>query len=141
MRAFTCLALSAVFLVAPFSAACARAKVYRCMLPGGQVSYQQFPCHSDDTPIKLKDRRSGWSPLRPGERALLDSYRKEAAERHRKRPAAQKKAPKESPACWKRRKQLEAVRAKLRRGYTLDESDKLHRKRSNYADYLRQFCS
>ncbi|HHJ16117.1 MAG TPA: hypothetical protein ENJ80_05400 [Gammaproteobacteria bacterium] len=141
MRAFTCLAVSAVFLVVPFSAASARANVYRCVSPGGQVSYQQFPCHSDDAPIKLRDPGSGWSPLRPGERALLDSYRKEAAERRRKRPTAQKKVPKESPACWNRRKQLEAVRAKLRRGYTLNESDKLHRKRNNYEDYLRQFCS
>ena len=141
MRAFTCLAISAVFLVLPCSAASARANVYRCILPGGQVSYQQFPCQSDDTPIRLKDQRNGWSPLRPGERALLESYRKKAAERRRKPAAARKKTPKDSTACWNRRKQLQAVRTKLRRGYTLNESDKLHRKRNDYEDYLRQFCS
>ena len=141
MRAFTCLTIAAVFLVGPFSAASARADVYRCVLSGGHVSYQQFPCHYKDTPMQLKDRLSGWSALRPGEQALLDGYRKEGAERRRKPAGSQKKVSKETKSCWNKRKQLEAVRAKMRRGYKLDESDALRRKRSNYADYLRQFCS
>ncbi len=141
MRTFTCLAISAVFLVVPFSVASARAKVYRCVADNGHVSYQQFPCHNKDTPIKLRDNHSGWSPLRPGEQALLNSYRKEDAVQQRKPASPQQQVPEETVACWNKRKQLDTLRARMRRGYKLSESDALRRKRNNYEDYLRQFCS
>lgn len=141
MRTLTCLAVTAVILVVPFSASRARADVYRCVLNGGHISYQQIPCGNQGKPMELNDRRSGWSPLRPGERRLLKSYRDKDAARRRK-PAHRPEAPgKEARACWKKRNQLEAVRSKLHRGYKLKESGALRRKRDNYEDYLRQFCS
>ena len=141
MHASTCLAITAVFLTATFSAPTSRAAVYRCLQDDGHVSYQQIPCSNESRPMELKDRRSGWSSLRPGEQALLNSYRKEDAARSRKPSSAGKKPARETTACWNKRKQLEAVRSKLRRGYKLKEGDELHRKRDNYEDYLRQFCS
>ncbi|MCG6866246.1 MAG: DUF4124 domain-containing protein [Thiogranum sp.] len=141
MRVLTFSAISSVVLVVFISAPQAQADVYRCVSGGGHVSYQQTPCSSDSKPMHLKDRRSGWSALRPGERALLNSYRNEAAARRRELSARPKRRAEESKSCWKRRKQLEAVRSRLHRGYKLKEADELHRKQNNYEDYLRRFCA
>jgi len=141
MRTLTCLAVTTVILAAPVSSSLARGNVYRCELDDGQISYQQIPCHSGSEPMRLDNRRSGWSQLRPGERALLDSYRGKNAASRRKPAGRAKVQVKESTFCWNKRTQLEAVRSKLRRGYTLKESDQLRRKRDNYEDYLQQFCS
>ncbi len=141
MNNLTCLAVTTVILAAPVSSSLARVNVYRCELDNGQTSYQQIPCHGGSEPMRLNNRRSGWSRLRPGERALLDSYREKDAANRRK-PAGRAKAPvRTNKFCWDKRTQLEAVRSKLRRGYTLKESNQLRRKRDNYEDYLRQFCS
>ena len=139
MCIFSRLAATAVFLVVPFSASRAHVDVYRCVLDGGHISYQQIPCHYKDTPMKLQDRRIGWSALRPGERGLLNSYQKEGAALRPKASGPQQNPAKETRSCWTRRKQLEAVRSKLRHGYKLKEGDELRRKRDNYEDYLQQF--
>ncbi len=141
MRISPCFSLTVVLSVLPFLVPVARAAVYRCVGDDGLVSYQQIRCHSKDKPLILRNTRSGWSSLRPGEKALLKRYRKKDAARRRKPHSEARKTLKETPACWNRRKQLEAARAKLRRGYTLQEGETLHRKRDNYADYLRLFCS
>jgi len=36
---------------------------------------------------------------------------------------------------------LDAVKAKLRRGYNIKEGEKLHQQRSDHEGYLRQYCS
>jgi len=141
MRILICFAVTAGFLFVPFSASRARADVYRCVLDSGHVNYQQIPCSNDSKPMQLKDRRSGWSSLRPGEKALLNSYRNKGVARRRKPSGRSQKPATETKGCWNKRKQLEAVRSKLHRGYKLKEGDELHRKRDNYEDYLRQFCS
>lgn len=140
MHTFTYFVVTAA-LVAHFPASAARIKVYRCVQEDDHISYQQIPCHSGDKPMELGGRQSGWSALRPGEQALLNSYRKKDAARRRKPSVQRKKTAKESRSCWNRRKQLDAVRSKLRRGYTLQEDEVLHRKRDNHEDYLRKFCS
>lgn len=141
MRIFSCAAVAAIF---PGVVVCANptlAAVYRCVDAGGAVSYQQIACSAESKPMQISDRPSGWSALRPGERALLKSYRdNEGARRREPRPSPAKPAT-VSKACWKKRKQLDAVRNRLHRGYRLKEADELHRKRSEYEDYLRQFCS
>ena len=126
------------FLCSP-SRVCAAA--YRCVLDGGQISYQQFPCNSESRKMHLKRQSGGGSALRPGERALLKHYRDRELARRRKTSRTPKKPAVESRACWKKRKQLEAVRARLHRGYRLREADELHRKENDYRDFLRQFCS
>ena len=140
MHICTCRTIIAIIFATPFAASTARVEVYRCVQNDAHISYQQTPCHHEDKPMSLKDRRSGWSPLRPGERSLLNSYRKKDAARHRKPSGPQDKPVKESKSCWSKRKQLEAVRLKLHRGYKLKEGGALRRKRNNYEDYLRQFC-
>ena len=141
MRVLTFSAISSVVLVVFISAPQAQADVYRCVSGGGHVSYQQTPCSSESKPMHIEDRRSGWSGLRPGERALLNSYRNEAAARRRELSARPKRRAEESKSCWKRRKQLEAVRSRLHRGYKLKEADELHRTQNNYEYYLRRFCA
>jgi hypothetical protein len=134
-------AVATAIITMPLSHASARSDVYRCVQDDGHISYQQIPCHANSEPIKLNHRPSGWTPLRPGERALLDSYRKKDTSQSRKPDGQVKNAASEAKSCWKKRRQLDAVRLKLRRGYKLKEGDQLKRKRDNYADYLRQFCS
>lgn len=141
MRMLIFSAVPSLVLVTLVSASPARADVYRCVLDGGHVSYQQIPCSSESKPMNLKDQRSGWSALRPGERALLNSYRNEEAARRRELSARPKRRVEESKSCWKKRKQLEAVRSRLHRGYKLKEADELHRKQNNYEDHLRRFCA
>lgn len=141
MRLFIVSAATVVFLVLSVSASPVPADVYRCLLDGGHTSYQQVPCNAESKPMKIKVRRNGWSALRPGEQALLESYRKKDAMRLREPSDRLKKQATESKVCWKKRKQLDAVRATLRRGYKLKEGDELHRKRDLYEDYLRQYCS
>jgi hypothetical protein len=141
MRTFTCVAVTAAVLSVPFAACRVRADAYRCVLGGGHISYQQVPCNNHSKPMELKDQRSGWSPLRPGERNLLNSYRDKDATRRQKPASVPDKPATEAKACWKKRRQLEAVRSKLRRGYRLKEADELRGKRADYEDYLRQFCS
>jgi len=141
MRMLIFSAVPGVVLVTLVSASPARADVYRCVLNGGPVSYQQIPCSMESKPMDLEDRQSGWSALRPGERALLNSYRTEEAARRRELSARPKRRGEESKSCWKKRKQLEAVRSRLHRGYKLKQADELHRKQNNYEDYLRRFCA
>jgi len=142
MHAFGVLAAVAVVCSLYSPASPARTRVYRCVQVDGVVSYQQIPCGDGSRPVEIRTRHSGWTALRPGEKSLLKQYRsKPAGSPHSRQPARREPPGRESKSCWKRRKQLEAVRSRLRRGYTLDESYELRRKRDNYQDYLRQFCS
>ena len=141
MRLCSCAAAAAIFLGVLSFGSPALAAVYRCVRASGDVSYQQMRCSYASKPMKLEDRASGWSALRPGERALLKSYRDRDGKRHRKPAASASKPATAAKACWKKRKQLDAVRNRLHRGYRLKEADELHRKQNEYEDYLRQFCS
>jgi len=141
MRIFPGFALAGMLSVVSILMPAARASVYRCIGEDGRISYQQIRCDSEAKPMRFKDRQSGLSALRPGEKALLKRYRKKDAERYRKPRVRDRTSAKDARACWDRKKQLEAVRAKLRHGYTLKEDDALHRKRDNAEAYLRKFCS
>lgn len=140
MPAYTCLRAAAACIAVWFFLPPAHAAAYRCVLAGGHVSYQQIPCQYGSEPMEFTDQRIGGSSLRPGERKLLNSYLDKDAVRGRKASGAPKEPGPETRSCWRKRRQLQAVRSKLRRGYTLKESDALHRKRDDYEDYLRHFC-
>lgn len=128
-------------LAAAFPFCPAQAGIYRCEGDDGHISYQQIRCHSDAEPMRLQRRKSGWSALRPGERALLEQYHRSTAAAERKSPGEVDSTGMRSESCGKKRRQLEQVRTQLRRGYKLGESDRLHRNRDSFVDYLRQFCS
>ncbi len=122
------------------------AQVYRCTQPDGSVSFQQQACVNGGERIETGEAQPVWSSLRSGEKSLYKQYRKRDRERlQRKRQLAKNNARKKPGAaalraCWNKRKQLEAVRAKLRRGYSPAAGENLRRKRDNYEDYLRTFC-
>ena len=139
MKIFVQIATYIVLLIPLFSILYAQAAIFRCELEGGHFRYQQSPCNADSEPLILKNRSSGWSPLRESEKALVRSNQPK-----RKTPARtvpDKKTTGESKICWSKRKKLQAIREKLRHGYKLKESAALHRNRDDYEDYLKQFCS
>lgn len=121
------------------SAVCA--EVYRCVRNDGHVSYQQIRCHQNSKPLALNRHRSGWTALRSGEQALLDSYRKNDTASKEKVADAKPEHIKEPKSCLARQSQLDTVKLKLRQGYKLKESNKLHRQRDDHKDYLRRFCA
>lgn len=141
MHTYNRLAITTILITTCCSSSVACAEVYRCVQEDGHVSYQQIRCHQNSKPMALNHHRSGWTALRSGEWALLDNYREKGASLKRKQPDAIPEPGKETKACWTRRTRLDTIKSKLRHGYTLKESNKLHQQRSNYEDYLSRFCS
>lgn len=141
MKKTISLAATAIIFLLSCSSSHARIKVYRCELDNGQLSYQQFPCSGEGARIELKTRKSGWSALRKGEKSMLDAYKKRDSSSRGRHVYVAKKPVTDARTCRNRRRQLDAIRLKLRRGYKLQESDELHRKRDDHADFLRQYCS
>ncbi len=122
------------------------AQVYRCTQADGGISFQQQACAGDGERIETGEAQPVWSPLRSGEKSLYKQYRKRDRDRlkHKRKlaksNARKKPGPAKLRACWNKGKQLEAVSAKLRRGYSPAEGEGLRRRRDNYEDYLRTFC-
>jgi hypothetical protein len=120
------------------------AQVYRCVLPDGGISFQQQACAEGGTRVETGEAQAVWASLRSGEQSLYDQYRKrdKAKLKHKQQIARSKSKPEiaDDRTCWKKRQQLEAVSAKLRRGYKASKGNELRRKRDTYADYLRTFC-
>jgi hypothetical protein len=141
MHTYNYLEISIILLATCFSSSAAYAEVYRCVHDNGHVSYQQIRCHHNSKPLVLNHHRSGWTALRSGERALLDSYRDKDAAQMRKQPDTNPESGKDTKACWTRQTRLEAIKLRLRQGYTVKESNTLRRQRSNHEAYLRRFCS
>lgn len=136
----TCPALAAGIFLLACAPTNGRADIYRCVQDNGRISFQQTRCDMRSQPLRLDTAPSGWSALRPGERQLLEQYQRPAAPPAHHRPESRPRADANAKACWKARRQLQAVRAHLRRGYRLGEAPALRRKRDDYADYLEQFC-
>lgn len=133
-------ALAVYCALAPVCALSAAGKVFRCVADDGHISYQQFACAFGSEPMKIQRRPSGWTPLRPGEKRLLEAYRSKAAALPPPGTSPAKGPTREALACWKREKQLDALRAQLRRGYTVGEGQRLRRRSAEHRDYLRRFC-
>jgi len=116
------------------------AQIYQCSAGDGAVSYQDTPCGVSAQAAMRVTQSSSQSGLRPAEKAWLKQLRK--------RPKARKKVPKRSTessqqqgkTCWKKRQQLDEVRARLRRGYKPAQGEKLRRRRKAYEDYLFRYC-
>jgi hypothetical protein len=141
MRSSNHLAIATTLLAACCSISTLCAEVYRCVKNDGHISYQQIRCHQDSKPMAINHSRTGWSGLRTGEQALLGDYRKRDAVQKQKPQADILKTDGKTEACWTRKTQLDAVKAKLRRGYNIREGEKLHQQRSDHEGYLRQYCS
>ena len=134
----------AILFVVLLTEAAASAEVYRCTQPDGSLSFQQQACSHMGQRIETGEAQPVWAPLRSGEKALYQSYRK----RDRQRLAQKRKLraqPARQPAaderiCLAKRQKLESVSAELRRGYKAGRGEKLRRRRDNYEEYLRRFC-
>lgn len=118
------------------------AQVYRCTNSLGAVSYQDSPCDTEQQRVMPKLQAPVSSGLRPAEKAWL----KQLQRRPKPKPArstsgsAAGDKKRQEKACWKKQKQLDAVRAKLRRGYKPAQGESLRRKRRTYEEYLFRYC-
>lgn len=141
MRLYQCLILSGA-LIAGASAA----EIYRCTGESGEASFSQLPCAAAGTIVIPESRESSSSVggLRASEQAWLKAReRKRSAPRRQTRETAEKRtAAKARQAYQCRRKQadLDAIGAKMRRGYKPAQGEKLRRRRRAYEDYLAAFC-
>lgn len=116
-------------------------QVYRCVQADGRSSFQQTRCAQEGESIEVDTVQSGWTSLRAGEKTLLQTYReRDTRFKQRTRKTTANPTPAETTVCWNKRKRLDAVQAKLRRGYKPSQGEGLRRKRSNYTEYLRKFC-
>jgi hypothetical protein len=127
----------------------ATADIYRCRGSAGEVSYSQHPCAAATrifTPTTGAASREPGRGVRASETEWLESRRESRAQSAAKsRPAAasrdDKRKAKQAYQCQQKARALDAVSAKLRRGYKPAQGEKLRRRRDGYADYLRTFCS
>lgn len=116
--------------------------IYRCQPPGGTPTFQQVPCSGDGALVELPEPAARWEPLRPGEQSLLDQH--EARQQRRQRaPKSSRRQPARAAsdrACWEKRRRLDAVAAKLRRGYKPAQGERLRRRRDNLGDFVNRYC-
>ena len=128
----------------------ARADIYRCSGEFGEPTFSQLPCGGDST-IAVRQAPSGEGPatgLRPSERAWLDRRDRESrrGKVKKRKPRVTQAAAKTAAAtqayrCRSKRRSLDEVKAKLRRGYKPASGERLRRRRRAYEDYLSTFCS
>ncbi len=114
---------------------------FRCVQADGRFSFQRTRCAGEGESIVVDSVQSGWTSLRAGEKSLLKSYRdRDSKRKQRSRKVAKKTKSVETTGCWNKRKRLDAVNARLRRGYKPSQGEGLRRQRANYEEYLDKFC-
>lgn len=126
----------------------ADAAVYRCVGAHGEVEFTQQAC---DTGATLAVLPSGSSAvpgkgLRSGERRWLqkraNEKRKQPAPRRRSTGAGNGAAKARAAyRCLRKRRQLDALNAEMRRGYKAGRGERLRQRQRGYEDYLEEFCS
>ncbi len=117
--------------------------VYRCVGAEGVPTYQQLPCAGQGGQIRLAEPAARWEALHPGERALLEDRRSGERPRQGGVPVKQRRgttAKASERSCWQKRRHLDAVSAKLRRGYKPAQGERLRRRRDDLADFLSRYC-
>lgn len=115
----------------------AATEVYRCTSTSGAIEFRQQPCAGTDQAelLHIEEQATGWTPP-PGVAAPAGAPpRRPTGPAGLERPAAG-----ESDRCWRRRRQLEDVNRRLRRGYTAVQGQRLRDRRRDYEDYLWRFC-
>ena len=121
-------------------------ELYRCQDDAGTVSFQQSPCDGPGARVSVGEAQAVWAPLRPGERTLVESYRRRDRERLARQRAAEREALRaqgqrlESSGCFNKRHALEKVEARLRHGYPAGQGERLRRRRDYLEEYLRRYC-
>ena len=122
----------------------ARAEIYRCVGDSGEPSFTHLPCTGGST-LKVPPAAAGTGAgLRPAEQAWLAERERRRAPgpRPRAKPATGRHKPRtQAYRCRSKRRSLDEVRARLRRGYRPAQGEKLRRRRRAYEDYLATYCS
>lgn len=127
------------------SGAASAAEIYRCTGSSGEPAFSQRPCAAATIVTTTPSTSPPADGLRATERAWL------AARERRHTPPRQRPPSRSAPTsgqlkkqayrCRDKRRALQGVNAKMRRGYRPGEGDKLRRRRRAYEDYLKTFCS
>ncbi len=133
--------LSVAMLLTLFGCGLHAGELVRCALAGGGVEYRNPPCPDGNGKTVEIRRMSVGSfkyptrdarKVKPGSRSRKP-VKRGVAKKKRKSLASDK-------SCWRKRRQLEAVEKRLRRGYRASESVTLRDRRDGYEDYIRRFC-
>jgi hypothetical protein len=126
------------------------AAVYRCVGEQGEPSFSRQPCEGGGGATRVAPAashgRAAEAGLRIGERNWL--ARREAEKQSAKTPPRPRPKAATSPArktsqayrCLRKRRDLDALNAELRRGYKASRAPALHRRQREYRDYLSAFC-
>lgn len=134
--------LLAALLVAAPALLADETSVYRCTDPDGAIELSQFPCPAgtEEREVRVEDRKTGWTPPRVESQARRRAPK--AGSRKSKAPGkSDLAAARRADQCWNKRRQLEEVNWKLRRGYRPVEGVKLRRRRQSYEDYIDRHCA
>jgi hypothetical protein len=118
----------------------ASAAVYRC--DGDPPRFQDAPCGSTGV-ASVVPAAGGGSGLRRSERNWLrtrEAARQAAKPKRSQRRSGSGKVAQQEQRCWRKRQQLERVKAKLRRGYKPAQGERLRRSRKQYEEYLFRYC-
>jgi len=116
------------------------AQIHQCTSSDGAVSFQDTPC-SELEQSKLRVIRTDSQPgLRAAEKAWLKRLKRRPESKKPSPRRPQKSTKRQEKSCLKKKQQLEAVRARLRRGYKASQGESLRRKRKNYEAYLFRYC-
>lgn len=131
-------------VIGAFSGAASAAEIYRCTGASGEPEFSQRPCAAATLVTISPSAAPPSKGLRATERAWL-AARERRQKAQRRRPSSRSASTsgqrqKQSYRCRDKRRALQGVRAKLRRGYRPGEGDRLRRRRRAYEDYLATFC-
>jgi hypothetical protein len=142
------LRLQTLLLLCALASAGRGAEIYRCTGNDGEPLYTQIPC--DASTRVARPPEAGLGPatgIRASERAWLEAReragRRDAGPTRRSR-ASGATAPagpaRHGYACREKQRALDAVQARLRRGYKPAQGERLRRRRASYEDYIAVFC-
>ncbi len=116
------------------------AQIHQCTNSDGAVSFQDTPC-AELEQTKLRVIRTESRPgLRASEKAWLSRLKRRSEPKKKSSRRPQKSTKRQEKSCLKKKQQLDAVRARLRRGYKPSQGESLRRKRKNYEAYLFRYC-
>ena len=126
----------------------AASTIYRCSVAGEPVMFSDLPCPGGD-PVTMRSANTvSMAPLTESEQHRLDALRKDADERakHRRQALRRQRARlaedtrRAEAACRDARNQLEALKLRKRKGYTLAEGVRIAQLATTLRETVRANC-
>lgn len=141
MFEYTRMPFAAVMLLALSGGDLQAGSFVRCTLADGGVEYRNPPCPDGNGKAVEIQRMSVGSFKYPGRHARKSKTGSRSRKPVKRKVAkAKKKRLASDKSCWRKRRRLEAVEKRLRRGYKASESVTLRDRRDEYEAYIRRFC-